>query len=107
GMALEQPADALDLGGVAADDRVRVPDRDPYELDAFDDLGRPHLDAPELLLDLAVAHTRPHGARADADRNLSASRPLGEPASRDPGAVSGHLGLRPIRVPDRDLGLTP
>src|ERR671937_2551845 len=58
GMPLEQRADPLDLRRIALDDRVRVADRDGYELDALEPLARADLDRPEILLDQTVCDAR-------------------------------------------------
>jgi 2,3,4,5-tetrahydropyridine-2-carboxylate N-succinyltransferase len=61
-MPLEQRPHTLNLGWVAADDGVRVADRDRDELDAVDRLRLPHLDCPQVLLDDAVADAGPDHA---------------------------------------------
>jgi hypothetical protein len=101
---LEERSDADDLGGIAADDGVRVPDRHADELDPLDRLGRADRDRPELLLHLGAAqHARADLAVADADADALCPGPLREPARGDSRPVAGHLGCRPVRVPDHHV----
>src|SRR5262245_18433866 len=104
-VAFEQPPDALDLGRVVLNDRVRVADRDWYELDFFELLGRADLDRPELLLDQLTMNPCARHAITDANAHLVGAAAFGEPAGGDPRPVSGQLGPRPVGIPDRDLGL--
>ena len=101
---LEQRADPRQVGRVAVDDRVRVADVDRDEPDALDLLGLSDRDEPHVLLDEAVsAEHRRHLALAHAHDDAVGARALGQPARRDPRAVARDLGLRAVRVPDRDL----
>src|SRR3954453_11011038 len=108
---LDERAEAQQLRalGVAADDRVRVADRDGRQLDAFaldgDRLGLADLDSPHLLLDLAAAaHRRRHLPRPYDDSHLVAAAAAREPACRDTRPVPGELRRGAVGVPDHDLG---
>ena len=108
---LDQRAQAEELVALrlAADDCMRVADRDRHEFDALvadvDRLRLPHLDRANVHLDLlAVAHRGDDLARPDGDPHLAGAATTGEPARRDPRSVAGELGGRAVRVPDHDLG---
>src|SRR5262249_9707800 len=99
-MRLEQRADARQLGRVALDDGVRVAHLHGGHADAVALLRLPDRDLAQILLDEAVfAQLGPDLTRADADRHDIAA----VPACRDAGAVTRHLCLRAVRVPDHDL----
>ena len=66
--------------------------------------GSPTTTGAEMLLDeRAVEHPRLHLAVADRDDDLVGAGALGEPARGDARPVAGHLRLRAVGVPDRDL----
>ena len=113
-VVLDERAEAEELGavGVAADDRVRVADRDRRELDlgAVDRerLRGADLHSAHLGLDLEpAAHARDDLARPDGDDDLVGAAPAGQPAGGDARAVPRELGRRAVRVPDDDLGARP
>ena len=105
-MRLEERPDQRQVVRIAFHHSVRVPDGDRRHFEARDPLGLVHVDLAEILLDVVAAdHPRADDTRADADSDVGRSRPLREPARRDPRPVAGQFGGRAIGVPDHDLGL--
>ena len=104
-MRLQQRPDQRQVIRVTDDDGVRVPHRDRRHLETRDTLAPVDLHLAEVGLDSPVAeHPRFHHPRPDREPHPLDAVPLGEPARHDARPVAGHLGLRAVRVPDRDVG---
>ena len=90
-------------------DCMRVPDQhgndgEPLPGDVEHLVGRDD-NLVELLSDEPVlGRPGPHEASRRRDLDLVRIRLTKQPRSRDARAVSGHLGVRPVRVPDPELG---
>ncbi len=102
GMRLEQRPDPREVVGIADDDRVRVADRHADDVEIRDALRLGDFDVTELRL-VQLADT-PHldDARPDAHVRDVMTGALHEPRAGDARPVARHLGVRSVRIHDRN-----
>ena len=89
-------------------DCVRVADRgggEPDRCACVDDFLIPHVHAAHLgLREQTAQHSDPRGTSGADDLDLLGTGECRQPAAGDPDSVAGHLGDRPVRIPDHQLG---